>query len=504
MNTFSKGSYHKSHFMFSLGYSLALHVIFSVVILYSFPVHSLTMDRPLSDYIMVMLPDKTEVVKEPPKPKVRAKKPKPMALKQAKPIPKEPEPPKPPPQEEPPPPPVEPEPPPPVVQQPEPVVPPEPTPEPVVQEPEPEVPPVPEPEPVLPVQEPEAQTLPPVEPEPIVELPPPAPEPVLPLEESTTLPPVQEVAPPPPPLEPAVEALPAPEPPIVVSKTDEVKQEQPEPEVHALVEEPRPAEPVSMPPVTPVIVVTEPHEGAILNVTGGNTVTIRGTVDDPEIKTATVILNDTRVEVEVHEGRFETTLSNITEENSLHVEATNAAGLTGVSALIRFFTTRPEPRDVQVILSCKASCADVRLTTLKGEHPQSRGYQPFKPPMEIESSTIEYLNGSPYLARLMAISKTDSGVYTIRLDPHSSQTVSDCDPHLVIILYGYDHAQLRTRVFRPSTASHAGAGAWILARFLMPQGFFWDDDDWTTGQIEDSRSVTKFSSSLGIVWKELK
>src|SRR3972149_3648098 len=104
MNSSFEVSHRKSHFMLSFGYSLIFHVLFGAVILYSFPVHSLPMDRPLADYIMVMLPDKIEVVQEPEKPKVQPPKPKPMAIKKAEPLPKEPEPPKPPPQEEPPPP----------------------------------------------------------------------------------------------------------------------------------------------------------------------------------------------------------------------------------------------------------------------------------------------------------------------------------------------------------------------------------------------------------------
>lgn len=486
-----EGFKNNPHFVLSLGYSLILHTLFGAVILSSFPAPSLSIDRPLADYMMVMLTDKTEAIKQPDKPKVRTKKPKPIAIKQAKPLPKQPEPPTPPPQEEPTTPPVGATPPP--ASQPLP-------------ESEAVVTLVPAPEPVVPVQQQEASLLP-EEPEPLVEAPPPPPEAVSPIEEPTPLPLTQEVVsspvptPEPPPLVAEAADSPPSEPSTAVSETKEAEpQDRPEREVHALREEFISEERVSI-IVPPVIIVTEPQAGTVLDATRG--ITIRGTIDDPGIKAATVILNGARVEVEIHEGRFETMLSDAAaNENMLFVEATNAAGLTGQSALVRFSTVRPDPKDLLVILSCKASCADVKLTALKGEHPQSKGYLPFKPPLEIDSSTVEYQNSSPYLARLMAISKTDSGVYTVRLDSHPSQIAQDCDPHLVVILYGYSSDKLRARVFRPS-ASSGGQGPWILARFLMPQGFFWDDD-WNTGQIEDSRSMTKFNSSLGIVWKTLK
>ena len=547
------------HFVSSLVYSLVLHVFFGVMVLYAYLASQSTIDRPTPDYITIMLLDKTDVVKEPTKLNVQPKKLKPVVRKKVPAVPKEPLPE--PQKEEPllpsevkPSPPIE-EPPPPVPAQPqEPPVAAEPPPvsSPLPQEPEPvqEAPPS-EPEPIETVEAPTEAS-----PQPPVEVPPPLPAPVLPLDEQQPPPPPQEAAPalplmpaPPPvvasteveqeltesqPTPSSPEAPPAinppetlspaqtfptpppiinlpempppqPEPPITVSKSEEAPlPEQTKPEAQALPPQPVPEEPASLEPAAPAIIVTEPQEGAILQMARGSAVTIRGTVDDPEIKTAVVIFNGAQVEVEVHEGRFETVLPGVAEENTLLVEATNAASLTGQSASVIFFTRQPEPKDILVVLSCKATCADVRLTALKGEHPQSRSYMPFKSPMRVESSTVEHQNGSSYAAKFMTIPRSESGVYTIRLDSDSSQTTADCDPRLFVILYGYDRDRLRARVFQPSIASNAGQGPWILARFLMPQGFFWDDDGWTTGQIEDGRSVTKFSSSLGIVWKELK
>jgi hypothetical protein len=295
---------------------------------------------------------------------------------------------------------------------------------------------------------------------------------------------------------------PAPEPPPPVAKTEEARLSEPtKPQVQALVEKPK--EPAPIQPVSPEVAVSEPQEGTILNLAAGSSVLVRGTVNDPTIKTATVIINGSRVEVETHGGQFETMVSNVADENSLFVEATNAAGLTGQSPRVRFFTTRPQPRDIQVILNLAASCGNIHLKVLKGDHPQSRGYTPFKIPSEVNNSPVEYRNSSPYLAKVMAIEKAESGVFTLRLDPHFSQTVTACDPHLIVILYGSDQSRIRTKVFHPSDASN-GTGPWISAKFLMPQGLFWDDDDWTTGQIEDGRSIIKFNASQGIIWKEKK
>jgi hypothetical protein len=384
---------------------------------------------------------------------------------------------------------------PPVINIPEPQPPPEP-PAPVAKNEEvaPVVPPAPEPPPV------ETKTAEVEQKAPELKPPPPVPA-ESPLLETKTMEPETKpvpLLPTPPPVVKPPEPPPAPEPPAPIAKTEEARLSEPtKPLVQALVETPK--EPAPIQPVSPEIVVTEPREGAVLNIAAGSSVLVRGAVNDPTIKTATVIINGGRIEVRIHEGRFETMVPNLTDENSLFVEATNAAGLTGQSPRVRFFTTRPQPIDIQVILELAASCGDIRLKALKGDHPQSRGYAPFKTPAEINASPVEYRNSSPYLAKALAIEKAESGVYTIQLGSLSAPSVTACDSHLVVILYGFDRSRIRTKVFQASTAS-----PWITARFLMPQGLFWDDDDWTTGQIEDGRSVTKFNTDQGIIWKEKK
>jgi hypothetical protein len=532
------------YFVVPLGYSLVLHVAFGLVILYSFQINPF-MNHPPEDYLIVKLTRETEIpvelkekdvikpkekqftIKKEEKPELKEPL-QPVKMKEELPLPAEVEPP-------------------PVPEQiPEPV---EPMPlpsvrevapsEPLLEEVKVELPPIVN-QPVMPLPEPELLELPTVinqpvmplpEPEPIELLPMvnqpvmPLPEPqlVIPFEEPVPLPPVEEVTPTEPlleevevelppmvnlPLLPLPEIEPVPEteePPLFSEATEvEIEQDQLKTEVHDLIEEDAPVEPVHIDAVAPMIVITEPQDGTVFNINRDKAIAVRGTIDDPDITMAIVVLNGKRIEVEVQEGRFETMFSEVADENTLMVEAINKSGRMGQSSLIRFLTIRPELQDIQVVLSCRASCGDIRLTALEGPHPQSRNYRPFKPPIKIKDSTVDYENDSPYIAKLMAVQKSRSGVYTIRLDANPSHVVSDCDPHMVVILYGYDSERVRTKVFHPSSISDPGKGPWISAKFLMPQGFFWDDDDWTTGQIEDSRSRTKFNNSLGIVWKELK
>ncbi|NMC74475.1 MAG: hypothetical protein GYA56_09010, partial [Geobacteraceae bacterium] len=44
----------------------------------------------------------------------------------------------------------------------------------------------------------------------------------------------------------------------------------------------------------------------------------------------------------------------------------------------------------------------------------------------------------------------------------------------------------------------------LLARILMPDGIFWDDESSFTGTMEDSDSMTRFNTETGLVWREFQ
>ncbi len=47
-------------------------------------------------------------------------------------------------------------------------------------------------------------------------------------------------------------------------------------------------------------------------------------------------------------------------------------------------------------------------------------------------------------------------------------------------------------------------GKALRFKFVLPEAVFWDDEDYFTGIVEDSDTVTKFNDETGLVWKEIK
>ena len=89
------------------------------------------------------------------------------------------------------------------------------------------------------------------------------------------------------------------------------------------------------------------------------------------------------------------------------------------------------------------------------------------------------------------------GVYTFVLRARAVST-GNVRP----ILYLPEAGHLKARELRP--VSLKGTSEVVLAKVLLPQGVFWEQDEWFTGQSESADTVTKFRFPEGISWTERK
>jgi hypothetical protein len=44
----------------------------------------------------------------------------------------------------------------------------------------------------------------------------------------------------------------------------------------------------------------------------------------------------------------------------------------------------------------------------------------------------------------------------------------------------------------------------LIFKFILPDAVFWDDEEYFSGSIEDSDSITKFNYDTGLIWQEEK
>ena len=101
---------------------------------------------------------------------------------------------------------------------------------------------------------------------------------------------------------------------------------------------------------------------------------------------------------------------------------------------------------------------------------------------------------------LFALRHTLAGAYALALDYRLPAGVSVERGWGLIFVPGANGY----RVLRLGPFTLKGKGRATLAKFLLPQAIFWEEDSWFHGGAEGGESVTKFRYSDGVSWSERK
>jgi len=94
------------------------------------------------------------------------------------------------------------------------------------------------------------------------------------------------------------------------------------------------------------------------------------------------------------------------------------------------------------------------------------------------------------------IETAEAGIYDFIVDSTGTEPVSTA---FTLKLYA-DTARANIR----SLGTKKIGEKTVIVKVLMPEGILWDDAAAFSGYMEDSESVTKFSSQTGLVWKEYR
>jgi hypothetical protein len=241
------------------------------------------------------------------------------------------------------------------------------------------------------------------------------------------------------------------------------------------------------------IVFTSPADGFVLGPDAPPVIVVEGTVEDKTVTTLSLLANDRRIPVKVSEGRFRKVLPMFAPMLRLRAEVPRGDGPGSRSEAITVSAGGPrKPSGVFVMewpeglegLEVEAS-AVVRFTPDRLDGP----VQAVRLPGVLRATAT-----APF--EVFWLRGAAPGAYTVRLRHRGAWPGGD----LPATLYIPDKDGLATRPLpavrlRPS-------GTTVLARFLLPYGVLWEQDDWFTGYSEGSDTVTKFRIPEGISWVE--
>ena len=216
---------------------------------------------------------------------------------------------------------------------------------------------------------------------------------------------------------------------------------------------------------------------------------VEGRTDDPDVKEIALVTNDRRTLVPVRGGRFRKILPVLEPQIRVWAESLETSLR---SEMVTIRNTAPVTPSAVLVLD---AAPDVALAdwSMSGRW-RSAPDRVDAPTSAVTLTAIVTSDGpgaQAFHARNLA-----SGVHTFVVTRVEAGSPPDTRP----VLYLARNGVVTTHPLR----ALSGAGRQIVARLLLPQGVFWEQDDWFSGRSESTETITKFRFPDGVTWVERK
>ena len=188
-------------------------------------------------------------------------------------------------------------------------------------------------------------------------------------------------------------------------------------------------------------------------------------------------------------GSFEKTVLFQEGENSLQAEAVNSKGVSARSSVLKVMVTNRKAPDILVHLYWEDPDSELRTKLARKKRDNLDDEQGAVSAVEV-SALLSAHEG--YREKIFAVYEAKAGAYVLSV---TGGKRTKC------ILSVTVPSKRKTRLFGPMLIGEEGT---FIGRLLMPEGIFWDEDEWFTGKVEDGDSITKYNSPEGTTWKEMK
>jgi hypothetical protein len=233
--------------------------------------------------------------------------------------------------------------------------------------------------------------------------------------------------------------------------------------------------------------ITSPRDGDAVAAGDPPFVIVEGEIQDPAATEVSILVNDLRVRAAVRQGRFRRAVPVLEAVTRVRVQAQRDAAasdtvtvhtetVSTIAALIvidRSNDAAPEA-EISGTWRSRADRLDVPVYPV--------ALRRFSSPRQDPGSEIIYLpDMRPGVYRLVVPVRGGAGEPT----------------RAMLYLRRPDGVTQR-----PLRLSSDGNTPVLQTRMLLPQGVWWEQDDWFTGRSEGSETITKFRLPEGITWTE--
>ncbi|HEY7676847.1 MAG TPA: hypothetical protein VIG69_07230 [Candidatus Methylomirabilis sp.] len=250
------------------------------------------------------------------------------------------------------------------------------------------------------------------------------------------------------------------------------------------------------PAPSPDIRIVKPLDGTTLDGASPDVVTVEGEAIQPAGGMATLVFNGFTMPVPIRNGRFSTTVPVIATLLKIWAEMPGeGASRRSLPVTVRTEGAKPSRGYVLLYLPTSAAKFDARaLLAHRSDPAEAHG------PRKVITLSAAAGPGPENKVLLFPFQQTQPGAYTIALEyrlPPGEPVERGWGLIFAPGARGY-------RVLRLGPFPLGGKGRATLAKFLLPQAVFWEEDAWFNAFAEGSDSLTKFHYSDGVSWTEPK
>jgi hypothetical protein len=139
----------------------------------------------------------------------------------------------------------------------------------------------------------------------------------------------------------------------------------------------------------------------------------------------------------------------------------------------------------------------ISMHLLRNPHPTANRREKQVEVALLEGKKEAHSGDTSTVKRAFSVLRTTEGAYTFILKNEES---APYETDLAFLIFQGRPGE-RTKKF---AAIKLSPHTTVRFKFLLPEAIFWDDEDYFSGKIENSDTVTKFSGKTGLVWKETK
>ncbi len=145
--------------------------------------------------------------------------------------------------------------------------------------------------------------------------------------------------------------------------------------------------------------------------------------------------------------------------------------------------------------------SDISLCLLKKAHPMANNKDALEKQREVnivaEKKGEKHIKDTLGIKMLLSVAKAEKGIYTFVVNNKGERSYK---ADVVFRIYegkaGEKIKKFKTVELPLNTV--------LQFKFILPEAVFWDDEDYFTGTIEGSNTMTKFNDKTGLIWKEGK